>query len=92
MDKDQATVRNMVAKDFAGIDPKGKRQNKTQLLDEIKTSKDTLSGSVKDSMEVHVYGPNVATVVGTSTKRARIRTGKHSAVRSAGSIVGCSAT
>jgi len=76
MEKDSATVGNMVADDFAGIDHNGKRQNKTQLLDELKNSKDTLSASTNDSMEVHVYGPNLATVVGTSSEKGKDKDGK----------------
>jgi ketosteroid isomerase-like protein len=75
-DKDQTAVENMVADDFAGINSKGKHQNKSQVLDEIKTSKDTLSSSTNDSMEVHVYGPNLATVVGTSTEKGKDKDGK----------------
>ena len=75
-DKDAAAVENMIADDYAGINSKGKHQNKTQLLDEIKTSKDALSASVNDSVEVHVYGPNLATVVGTSTEKGKDKDGK----------------
>jgi ketosteroid isomerase-like protein len=75
-DKDQGAVGNMVADDYAGINSKGEHQNKSQLLDEIKTSKDTLSASVNDSMEVHVYGPNLATVVGTSSEKGKDKDGK----------------
>ena len=75
-DKDQAAVGNMVADDYAGINSKGEHQNKTQLLDEIKTSTDTLSASTNDSMEVHVYGPSLATVVGTSTEKGKDKDGK----------------
>ncbi|HEU0207433.1 MAG TPA: nuclear transport factor 2 family protein [Candidatus Udaeobacter sp.] len=76
MNKDQAAVGNMVADDYAGINSKGEHQNKTQLLDEIKTSTDTLTASTNDSMEVHVYGPSVATVVGTSTEKGKDKDGK----------------
>ena len=75
-DKDQAAVGNLVADDYAGINSKGEHQNKTQLLDEIKTSTDTLSASTNDSMEVHVYGPTLATVVGTSTEKGKDKDGK----------------
>jgi ketosteroid isomerase-like protein len=75
-DKDQAAVANMVADDYAGMTSEGKRQNKTQLLDEIKTNKDTLSDSVNDSMEVHVYGPSLATVVGMSSEKGKDKDGK----------------
>ena len=75
-DKDPAAVGNMVADDFAGVNSKGEKKNKSQLLDEIKTSKDTVSASVNDSMEVHVYGPNLATVVGTSSEKGKDKDGK----------------
>ena len=75
-DKDQAAVGSMVADDYAGINSKGEHQNKTQLLDEIKNSTDTLSASTNDSMEVHVYGPSLATVVGTSTEKGKDKHGK----------------
>jgi ketosteroid isomerase-like protein len=75
-DKDQAAVGNMVADDYAGINSKGEHQNKTQLLDEIKSSADTLSASTNDSMQVHVYGPSLATVVGTSTEKGKGKDGK----------------
>ena len=75
-DKDQAAVGNMVADDYAGINSKGENQNKTQLLDEIKSSTDTLSASTNDNMQVHVYGPSLATVVGTSTEKGKDKDGK----------------
>jgi ketosteroid isomerase-like protein len=75
-DKDQAAVANMVADDYAGITSKGEHQNKTQLLDEIKNSTDTLSASTNDSMQVHAYGPGLATVVGTSTEKGKDKNGK----------------
>lgn len=74
--KDQAAIANIVADDYAGITSKGERQNKTQLLDEIKSSTDTLSASTNDSMQVHVYGPSSATVVGTSTEKGKDKDGK----------------
>jgi ketosteroid isomerase-like protein len=75
-DKDQTAVGNMVADDYAGITSKGERQNKSQLLDEIKTSKDTLSASMNDSMDVHAYGANLATVVGISSEKGKDKDGK----------------
>jgi ketosteroid isomerase-like protein len=75
-DKDQAALGNILADDYAGINSKGERQDRSQLLDELKTSTDTLSATVNDTMEVHVYGPNVATVVGTSTEKGKDKDGK----------------
>ena len=67
--KDTAALGNMLADDYAGMNSKGERQNKSQLLNELKTMTDTVSASVNDSLEVHVYGPNLAMVVGTSTEK-----------------------
>ena len=76
VEKDPAAIGNMVAEDYAGINSKGKHQNKSQLLNEIKSEPDTLSAATNDSMEVHVYGPNLATVVGTSTEKGKDKDGK----------------
>jgi ketosteroid isomerase-like protein len=67
--KDTAALGNMLADDSAGMNSKGERQNKSQLLNELKTMTDTVSTSVNDSLQVHVYGPNLAMVVGTSTEK-----------------------
>ena len=67
--KDTAALGNMLADDYAGMNSKGEHQNKSQLLNELKTMTDTVSASVNDSLEVHVYGPNLAMVVGTSTEK-----------------------
>src|SRR5436190_7613631 len=73
VNKDHAAVANMVADDFAGFDTKGKHRTKSRIIDQIKNETDTLSSSVNDSMDVHVYGPNLATVSGTSTEKGRDR-------------------
>jgi ketosteroid isomerase-like protein len=67
--KDTGALGNILADDYAGMNSKGERQNKSQLLNELKTMTDTVSASVTDSMDVHVYGPNLAMVVGTSTEK-----------------------
>jgi len=67
--KDTAALGNMLADDYGGMNSKGERQNKSQLLNELKTMTDTVSTSVNDSLEVHVNGPNLAMVVGTSTEK-----------------------
>jgi ketosteroid isomerase-like protein len=76
MDKDQAAVGNMVAEDFAGINPKGEHQNKTQLLENIKKETDTFSSVVNDKLDVQIYGPNLATVIGTTTEKGKGKGGK----------------
>ena len=74
--KDHAAVGNMVADDFAGFSSKGERRTKSSLVDEIKNETDTLSSSVNDKMDIHVYAPNLATVCGTSTEKGKDKDGK----------------
>jgi ketosteroid isomerase-like protein len=74
--KDQAAVGNMIADDFAGFNPEGKHVTKSQLLDEAKNEPNTLSSATNDNMDVHVYGPNLATVCGTTTEKGKDKDGK----------------
>jgi len=74
--KDYAAVGNVIADDFAGFNPEGKHLTKSQLLDEIKNEPNTLSSATNDNMDVHVYGPNLATVSGTTTEKGKDKDGK----------------
>jgi ketosteroid isomerase-like protein len=76
VNKDSATVGNMVADDFAGFNPDGKHVGKSQLLDEMKNESNTLSSATNDNMDVHVYGPSLATVCGTTTEKGKDKDGK----------------
>jgi len=76
VDKDSTAVGNMVAEDYAGVNSKGQHQNKSQMLDEMKTDTDTVTAATNDNMEVHVYGPSLATVVGTSSEKGKDKHGK----------------
>src|SRR5437870_12265650 len=69
--KDHTAVGNMIADDFAGFNPEGKNVTKSQLLDEAKNEPNTLSSATNDNMDVHVYGPNLATVSGTTTEKGK---------------------
>jgi len=76
VNKDQAAVGNMIADDFAGFNPEGKHVTKSQLLEEAKNEPNTLSSATNDNMDVHVYGPNLATVSGTTTEKGKDKDGK----------------
>ena len=76
VNKDQAAVGNMVADDFAGFNPEGKHATKSQLLDEMKNEPNTLSSATNENMDVHVYGPNLATVSGTTAEKGKDKDGK----------------
>jgi ketosteroid isomerase-like protein len=75
-DKDQAAVGNMIADDFAGFNSDAKHVTKSQLLNEIKNEPNTLSSAANENMDVHVYGPNLATVTGTTTEKGKDKDGK----------------
>jgi ketosteroid isomerase-like protein len=74
--KDSAAVGNMIADDFAGFNPEGKHVSKSELLDAMKNEPNTLSSTTNDNMDVHVYGPNLATVCGTTTEKGKDKDGK----------------
>jgi ketosteroid isomerase-like protein len=76
VNKDHAVVGNMIADDFAGFNPDGKHLGKSQLLDEAKNEPNTLISATNDNMDVHVYGPNLATVSGTTTEKGKDKAGK----------------
>lgn len=70
---DIASIDPMVAADFVGISSKGKFVNRSQILAEFKTDKDTYKTAKNEKLNVKMFGPNVAVVTG----RAReIGTGK----------------
>jgi ketosteroid isomerase-like protein len=76
INKDYAAVGNVVADDFAGFNPDGKHLTKSQLLDEVKNDPNSLTSSTNDNMDVNVYGPNRATVSGTTTEEGKDKDGK----------------
>jgi ketosteroid isomerase-like protein len=76
VNKDQAAVGNMIADDFAGFNPEGKHVTKSQLLDEAKNEPNILSTATNENMDVHVYGPNLATVSGITTEKGKDKNGK----------------
>ena len=76
VNKDQAAVGNFIADDFAGFNPEGKHLGKSQLLDEAKNEPNTLTSAVNENMDVHVYGPNLAPVCGTTTEKGQHKDGK----------------
>ena len=76
VNKDQAAVANMIADDFDGFNPDGKHVTKSQFVDQVKTEPNSLSSGVNDNMDVHVYGPNLATVGGTTTEKGKDKDGK----------------
>jgi ketosteroid isomerase-like protein len=74
---DAATVEAMVATDFIGVNPKGKVQNRRALLNEVKGDKDTYTSNKNEKLDVQMYGPGVAVVVGTYREKGTGKDGKN---------------
>jgi hypothetical protein len=75
-DHGASVVDGLLSADFFGVDSKGKIRNKGEWLERMRTDTDTYTYSKNDSMDVHVYGPNITTVCGTSTEKGKDKDGK----------------
>jgi ketosteroid isomerase-like protein len=73
--KDNAALANMLADDFYGINSKGKRANKSDTVDQLKTDTDTVSSATNKGMAVHIYAPNLASVTGMSIEKGKDKKG-----------------
>lgn len=78
MDKDHgaAVVSGLLAEDYSGVSSKGVVLNKSAQIAKLKEDTDTYTSSANDSMEVNVYGTNVAVVCGKSTEKGKDKDGK----------------
>lgn len=78
MQKDHgaSAVDGMLAADYSGVGSKGEIRDKASQLDHIKNDTDTYTSSKNDTLKVHVYGADVATVCGTSTEAGTDKDGK----------------
>jgi hypothetical protein len=75
-DRGVSAVGGMLASDYAGVGSKGEMRDKASQLEHMKSDTDTYTDSKNDSMKVHVYAPNLATVAGTSTEKGKDKDGK----------------
>ncbi len=75
-DHGASVVDAMLASDYAGVGSKGEIRDKAAQLQHIKGDTDTYTSSKNDSLKVHVYGPDLATVIGTSTEVGKDKDGK----------------
>ncbi len=75
-DHGASIVEAMLAADYAGVGGKGEIRTKASQLEHMRSDTDTYSSAKNDKMDVHVYGPNLATVVGTSTEKGTDKDGK----------------
>jgi len=75
-DHGASVIEGLLAADYFGIGAKGKIRNKAETIEHMRADTDTYTSSKNDSMDVHVYAPNVATVCGTSTEKGKDKDGK----------------
>ena len=75
--RNTATIQKMVADDFIGVTGDGKIITKKAMLRESTDTKTDGSFSV-GHMDVRLYGPNVAVVVGTAKQSTKDKAGKKS--------------
>ena len=71
-----AALQDLVADDYAGVNPQGVHQNKSDLLEETKKETNTLSSVVNENLDVHVFAPNLATVCGNTIEKGKDKHGK----------------
>jgi ketosteroid isomerase-like protein len=74
--RDTATIESMVAPDFIGVSSKGKVVNRRAMLAEVKSDKDTYTSTKAEKLDVHMYGPSVAVVVGMASEKGTSKDGK----------------
>ena len=75
-DHGASVIDGLLASDYSGVGAKGVIRNKAETLEHMKTDTDTYTASANDSLKVHLYGPSVATVCGTSTEKGKDKDGK----------------
>jgi hypothetical protein len=75
-DHGASVVDGLLSADYFGVDSKGKIRNKAETLEHMRSDTDTYTYTKNDSMDVHLYGSNVATVCGTSTEKGKDKDGK----------------
>ena len=75
-DRGVSAVGEMLASDYAGVGSKGEIRNKAEQLEHMRSDTDTYTDSQNDTMKVHIYAQNLATVCGTSTEKGKDKDGK----------------
>jgi ketosteroid isomerase-like protein len=73
---DYSKVQGFVAADFVGISSKGKFTNRSSMLAEFKSDKDTYTSAKNEKLNVKTFGPNVAVVTGRAREKGTGKDGK----------------
>jgi ketosteroid isomerase-like protein len=73
---DPSVAQSLVANDFVGVYWDGKVLNKSGVISQIKKDKDTYKSTANEKLAVHMFGKNVAVVVGTAREKGTAKDGK----------------
>ncbi len=73
---DPSVSQPMMANDFVSVYWDGKMMNKSEVLAQFKKDKDTYKSAVNEKLAVHMFGKNVAVVIGTAREKGTTKDGK----------------
>ena len=73
---DPSVSQPMMANDFVSVYWDGKMMNKSEVLSQIKKDKETYKSAVNEKLAVHMFGKNVAVVIGTAHEKGTSKDGK----------------
>ena len=73
---DASATQSLVANDFAGVYWDGKVMKKSDVIGQIRKDKDTYKSAMNERLDVHMYGRDVAVVIGTAREKGTTKDGK----------------
>lgn len=73
---DPSVSQPMMANDFVSVYWDGRMMNKSEVLSQIKKDRDTYKSAVNEKLAVHMFGKNVAVVIGTAHEKGTTKDGK----------------
>ena len=73
---DMKTVGDMLASDFAGVNPKNEFVTRSSVLDRMKKDTDTYSATSLKGMKVRIYGASTAVAIGDAVEKGTGKDGK----------------
>jgi ketosteroid isomerase-like protein len=73
---DVSTVEGFLAPDFMGVSSKGKFVNRSGLLGEFKSDKDTYKSTKNEKLNVRAFGKDVVVVTGRARENGTDKDGK----------------
>ena len=71
-----SAIEGYVAADFIGVSSKNKFVNRSQMLAEYKSDKDTYKSAKNEKLNVKMFGPNLAVVTGRARETGTGKDGK----------------